>query len=146
MNSRRKAREIALQFLYQWDLRGDDVLPELDDLLVKDRREPEVAEYVKTLVRGTIEHRAAIDERISAAAEHWRIERMAVVDRTLLRMGTFEMAYRGGDVPPKVAINEAIELAKRFSTEQSGAFVNGVLDRVRRGIEPPAATTPPAAT
>jgi transcription antitermination factor NusB len=143
VNHRRKAREIALAFLYQWDVRGDEILPELDDLLVKDRREPEVADYVKTLVRGTIEHRAAIDARISEAAEHWRIERMAVVDRTLLRMGTFEMAHCKGDVPPKVAINEAIELAKRFSTEQSGAFVNGVLDRVRRGIEasPPAAPT-----
>jgi transcription antitermination factor NusB len=134
MNARRKAREIALAFLYQWDLRGDEVLPEFDDLLVKDRREPEVADYVKTLVRGTIEHRAEIDKRISEAAEHWRIERMAVIDRNVLRMATYEMEFRKDDVPPKVAINEAIELAKRFSTDQSGAFVNGVLDRVRRGI------------
>lgn len=134
MNHRRKAREIALAFLYQWDVRGDEVLPELDDLLVKDRREPEVAEYARTLVRGTVEHRDAIDQKLSEAALHWRIERMAVVDRNLLRMATFEMAYRGEDVPPKVAINEAIELAKRFSTEQSGAFVNGVLDRVKRGL------------
>jgi transcription antitermination factor NusB len=134
VNPRRKAREIALAFLYQWDLRGDEVLPELDDLLVKDRREPDVADYVKALVHGTIEHRTAIDARISEAAEHWRIERMAVVDRNVLRMATYEMAHRD-DVPPKVAINEAIELAKRFSTDQSGAFVNGVLDRVRRGIE-----------
>lgn len=135
MNSCRKAREIALAFLYQWDMRGDEVLPELDDLLVKDRREPDVADYVKTLVNGTIEHRVAIDKRISEAAEHWRIERMAVIDRNVLRMATYEMAYRKDDVPPKVAINEAIELAKRFSTDQSGAFVNGVLDRVKRGIE-----------
>ena len=134
MNSRRKAREIAIAFLYQWDLRGDEVLPELDDLLVKDRREPEVAQYVKLLVNGTIEHRADIDALITAAAEHWRIERMAVVDRNILRMATFEMSYRKEDVPPKVAINEAIELAKRFSTGESGAFVNGVLDRVKRGL------------
>lgn len=136
MNPRRKAREIALAFLYQWDVRGDEVLPELDELLVKDRREPDVADYVKILVRGTIEKRAEIDKRISDAAEHWRIERMAVVDRNVMRMATFEMAFRGEDVPAKVAINEAIELAKRFSTEQSGAFVNGVLDRVRRGLLP----------
>lgn len=134
MNSRRKAREIALAFLYQWDLRGDEVLPELDDLLVKDRREPEVAEYVKILVRGTIEKREEIDKMISEAAEHWRIQRMAVVDRNVLRMATWEMAFRKEDVPPKVAINEAIELAKRFSTADSGAFVNGVLDRVKRGL------------
>jgi transcription antitermination factor NusB len=136
VNPRRKAREIALAFLYQWDVRGDEVLPELDELLVKDRREPDVADYVKILVRGTIEKRAEIDKRISDAAEHWRIERMAVVDRNVMRMATFEMAFRGEDVPAKVAINEAIELAKRFSTEQSGAFVNGVLDRVRRGLLP----------
>jgi transcription antitermination factor NusB len=134
VNLRRKAREIALQFLYQWDLRGDDILPELDDLLVKDRREADVAEYVKVLVRGTIEQKAEIDRRISEAAEHWRIERMAVVDRNILRMATFEMAFTKGDVPPKVAINEGIELAKRFSTAESGAFVNGVLDRIRRGL------------
>lgn len=134
MNDRRKAREIAIAFLYQWDVRGDEVLPELDDLLVKDRREPEVAEYVKLLVRGTIEKREEIDRRITEAAEHWRIERMAVVDRNILRMATWEMEFRKEDVPPKVAINEAIELAKRFSTEQSGAFVNGVLDRVKRGL------------
>ena len=134
MNSRRKAREIALAFLYQWDLRGDEVLPELDDLLVKDRREPEVAEYVKILVRGTIERREEIDKMISEAAEHWRIQRMAVVDRNVLRMAAWEMAFRRQDVPPKVAINEAIELAKRFSTADSGAFVNGVLDRVKRSL------------
>ena len=135
MNPRRKAREIALTFLYQWDVRGPDALPEMDELLLKDRREPEVADYVKTLVNGTIEHREEIDRRISEAAEHWRIERMAVLDRNVMRMATFEMAFRKDDVPPKVAINEAIELAKRFSTGESGAFVNGVLDRVKRGIE-----------
>jgi len=143
VNSRRKAREIALTFLYQWDVRGPDVLPEMDDLLVKDRREPDVADYVRTLVNGTIEHRAEIDRRISEAAEHWRIERMAVLDRNVMRMATFEMAYRKDDVPPKVAINEAIELAKRFSTGESGAFVNGVLDRIKRGLE--AEGSPPAA-
>jgi len=71
VNPRRKAREIALAFLYQWDVRGDEVLPELDDLLIKDCREPDVAEYVKILVRGTIEKREEIDKRISEAAEHW---------------------------------------------------------------------------
>lgn len=134
MKERRLAREIALAFLYQWDVRGPEVLPEMDDLLLKDRRPPEVAEYAKELVRGTIEHREAIDRHISAAAENWRIERMAVVDRNVLRMAVFEMDVRRADIPPKVAINEAIELAKRFSTAESGAFVNGILDRVRRAL------------
>ncbi len=135
MKSRRKAREIALAFLYQWDMRGEEVLPEMDDLLVRDRRPQDVADYVQTLVRGTITHHEEIDRLIGEAAEHWRIGRMALVDRNLLRMATYELGWLGDDVPLKVAINEAIELAKRFSTEQSGAFVNGVLDRIRRTLE-----------
>lgn len=135
MKSRRKAREIALAWLYQWDVRGDEVLSEMDEMLVLDRRPPDVAEYVQVLVRGTIEHVGQLDELISTAAEHWRVGRMAVVDRNILRMACFEMSRRGDEIPAKVAINEAIELGKRFSTENSGAFVNGVLDRVRRNLE-----------
>ncbi len=134
MKARRKAREIALTILYQWDVRGDEVLPEMDDLLVRDRREDDVADYVRKLVRGVVAERAAIDELLSGAAEHWALHRMAVVDRNVMRMAVFEMRSTGGDVPAKVAINEAIELAKRFGAEQSGAFVNGVLDRVRRTL------------
>ena len=134
MKGRRKAREIALAWLYQWDVRGTEVLAEMDHLLVVDRRPPEMAEYVKTLVRGTIAQQEAIDEMISKAAEHWRIQRMALVDRNVLRMACYEMGWRKDEVPPKVAINEAIELGKRFSTEHSGAFINGVLDRVRRNL------------
>lgn len=132
MKPRRKAREIALAWLYQWDVRGEDVLPEMDAMLVKDRRPPEIADYVRTLVRGTIAHRDEIDSRISEAAEHWRLERMALVDRNVLRMACYEMLWRPEEVPARVAINEAIELGKRFSTENSGAFINGVLDRIRR--------------
>ena len=135
MKDRRKAREIALTFLYQWDVRGEEVLPEMDDILVRDRRSELVADYVRLLVRGVIADCPEIDKLLADAAEHWSLHRMAVVDRNLLRMAVWEMNKRRDDVPPKVAINEAIELAKRFSTEQSGAFVNGVLDRVRRTLE-----------
>ena len=135
MKTRRKAREIALAWLYQWDMRGDEVLAEMDDMLVLDRRPPEVAAYVGVLVRGTIENNEAIDALLSGAADHWRIGRMAMVDRNVLRMATYEMSWRRDEIPAKVAINEAIELGKRFSTENSGAFVNGVLDRVRRNLE-----------
>jgi N utilization substance protein B len=134
MKSRRKAREIALAWLYQWDVRGADVLPEMDEMLVLDRRPPEVADYVQALVRGTIEHIAEFDALVTEAAEHWRVARMAIVDRNILRMACYEMSQRGEEIPPKVAINEAIELGKRFSTENSGAFINGVLDRVRRNL------------
>jgi len=131
---RRKAREIALTFLYQWDVRGEEVLPEMDEILVRDRRVPEVADYCRLLVRGVVAESREIDRLLSEAAEHWSLHRMALVDRNILRMAVWEMRRKDGDVPPKVAINEAIELAKRFSTEQSGAFVNGVLDRVRRTL------------
>lgn len=132
MKARRKAREIALTFLYQWDVRGDEVLPEMADVLRRDRRTPDVVEYVNTLVHGTIQRREEIDRRISDAADHWSVDRMAVVDRNVLRLAIYEMCWLADPVPAKVAINEAIELGKRFSTAQSGAFVNGVLDRVRR--------------
>ena len=85
-------------------------------------------------MNGTIREKAAIDVLISAAADHWTIDRMASLDRNVLRMAVYEMDKQRIDVPPKVAINEAIELAKRFSTENSGAFVNGVLDRIRRSL------------
>lgn len=134
MKHRRKAREIALTFLYQWDVRGEEVLPEMDEILVRDRRVPEVADYVRLLVRGVIADSREIDRLLSDAAEHWSLHRMAVVDRNVLRMAVWEMRRADHDVPAKVAINEAIELAKRFSTEQSGAFVNGVLDRIRRTL------------
>ena len=134
MKHRRKAREIALTFLYQWDVRGEEVLPEMDEILVRDRRLPEVADYCRLLVRGVVSESREIDRLLSDAAEHWSLHRMALVDRNILRMAVWEMRRQDGDVPPKVAINEAIELAKRFSTEQSGAFVNGVLDRVRRTL------------
>jgi transcription antitermination factor NusB len=134
MKERRKAREIALAFLYQWEVRGDEVLAEMEDVLLKDRRSEECSSYARDLVRGAIERREELDRLLSEAAEHWRIERMAAVDRNLLRMGVLELLWKREDAPPKVAINEAIELAKRFSTENSGAFVNGVLDRVRRNL------------
>jgi len=135
VKSRRKAREIALTFLYQWDMRGEEVLPEIDEILVRDRRAEDVSDYVKLLVAGVIAEHDDIDKRISDAAEHWSLHRMALVDRNILRMAIWEMGWRRDDIPAKVAINEAIEMAKRFSTEQSGAFVNGVLDRVRRNME-----------
>ena len=134
MKSRRKAREIALAWLYQWDVRGPEVLDEMDEMLVLDRRPSDVADYVKDLVRGTIDHADELDAALTAAADHWRVGRMAIVDRNILRMACYEMTRQGDVVPPKVAINEAIELGKRYSTENSGAFVNGVLDRVRRNL------------
>jgi N utilization substance protein B len=95
----------------------------------------EVRDFAEALVRGTKLHEEKIDELISQYAQHWELERMAVVDRNILREGIFEILW-AGDVPPKVAINEALEVAKKFSTQESSRFINGILDRIHKELRP----------
>ncbi len=130
VTKRRLAREIALKALYQWDLLGKDVEADLPGFCRKETREVEVASFAIELVTGCVETIKTLDEHIAAAAENWDVSRMAAIDRTILRIGTYELAFRA-DIPPKVTINEAIDLAKKYSTENSGEFVNGILDKVR---------------
>ena len=130
MKKRTRSRELALQFLYQLDLLGDDLLDELPAFLRSEERDAETCRFAKRLVIGTHEHRPRIDEEIQAVAQNWQISRMAAIDRNVLRLAAFELLYCD-DIPPKVAINEAIELGKRFSTENSGAFINGILDKIK---------------
>jgi len=136
LRKRTQAREAALQVLYLLDLLGEGVLGELDAvlrwLLEPTQTDPSVAQFARALVTGTWEQRAELDRRIRSIAEHWDLDRMAVVDRSVLRLAAYELLF-GSDVPDKVAINEAIDLAKRFSTADSGAFVNGILDKIRVG-------------
>jgi N utilization substance protein B len=132
---RTKARERALQALYQIDVSASDI----DEALARFWRsfepaEREVQELAEQLVRGVHRERRAIDERIEAASTNWRVDRMARVDRNALRLAVFELLHT--DSPVKVVINEAIELGKKFGSESSGAFVNGVLDRVASGLAP----------
>jgi N utilization substance protein B len=91
--------------------------------------EPRLVEFTRELIAGVREHQPRIDEMIQGVAENWRLDRMAAIDRNILRLGAYEVLYRD-EIPPKVAINEALELAKRYSTAQSSRFVNGILDRV----------------
>jgi N utilization substance protein B len=126
---RTKARERALQALYQIDVAASDI----DEALARFWRsfepaEREVQDLAEQLVRGVHRERRSIDERIEAASTNWRVDRMARVDRNALRLAVFELVH--GDAPVKVIINEAIELGKKFGSESSGAFVNGVLDRI----------------
>lgn len=134
MGTRREARERSLTLCYELDVRGHRASEMLDDL-------PAAPDpYTERLVRGVHERRSELDAAIAAAAEHWSLERMAVVDRVLLRIGAYELAHCP-EVPRAVAISEAVELAKRYSTEESGSFVNGVLSRLAaelRGPEPEA--------
>jgi N utilization substance protein B len=126
---RTKARERALQALYQIDVAAEGI----DDALGRfwksfEPVEREVMALAEALVRGVAEHRRAIDDTIERISTNWRLDRMAKVDRNVLRLAVYELLRT--DVPVKVVINEAIELGKKFGSESSGAFVNGVLDRV----------------
>lgn len=135
MRVRTRARELALQFLYQVDLQGLAYRAEFDTFLHQALSgkpgETEATDYARRLVDGVLFHRDAIDDLLREAARNWNLERMAVVDRNALRIGCHELLYED-QIPMKVAINEAIELGKRYSTEASGAFINGILDRIRR--------------
>jgi N utilization substance protein B len=132
MASRRRARPRALQILFLWDTRrqpADEAIDAYYDTLYSEEK-PERDPFVADLVRGTVDNIAEIDDRITRHAEHWRIERMPAVDRNILRLAVYEMT-RGG-TPAPVTIDEALELARKFSGEDSVQFVNGVLDAVRR--------------
>ncbi len=135
MGARRKARECALQMLFSFDL----ARPSVDELLQTYWGEmaeatQEVQEFANELTIGTITHLSEIDERIRQRTEHWRISRMAVVDRNLLRMAVYEFLYQP-HTPKTVAINEALEIARRFSTGEATQFINGILDAIKRDLE-----------
>ncbi|MFT7677966.1 MAG: transcription antitermination factor NusB [Planctomycetota bacterium] len=130
MKKRTRARELALQFLYQVDLMGDTTLDSLAGFLTETERDAEACRYAKLLVRGTVDKREELDAEIQRVAQNWQIHRMAVIDRNVLRLAAFELLHCP-DIPPKVAINEAIELGKRYSTANSGAFINGILDKIK---------------
>lgn len=132
MRKRTRSRELALQLLYQLDARGDEAESLIEPFL--EEQEPDDTElhaFTRQLVIGTRGASEEIDAMLTAAADNWRLDRMALVDRNILRMALFEMLHLD-EVPAKVAINEAIELGKRYSTKQSGSFINGILDRIRR--------------
>jgi N utilization substance protein B len=136
MGRRRKAREVALQFLYQLELRGeDDPQPHAAEFWFQHPVDAETRVFAEALVRGAKRHQAKTDELLRQYVEHWDLERMAVVDRNILRLAIYEMLW-GEDVPSKVAINEAIEIAKKFGTAESSRFINGVLDRIHKELRP----------
>jgi N utilization substance protein B len=130
MTRRSRGREVALQVLYQVEQNSGipavEIRRFIERRLLEDRK---LCEFTEGLVDGVKEHQAQIDAMISQVAENWRLDRMAAIDRNILRLGAYEMLFRP-EVPGKVAINEALELAKRYSTAQSSRFVNGILDRV----------------
>jgi len=135
VRKRTRSREIALQMLYQVDARGNEALADFDSALERESSgDTDLARFARELVEGTLEMRTGIDKIVSDAAQNWHLSRMAILDRNILRMAVYEMLYVD-DIPAKVSINEAIELGKRYSTQQSGSFINGILDRIRREQE-----------
>ncbi|MBV8231963.1 MAG: transcription antitermination factor NusB [Planctomycetaceae bacterium] len=131
MTRRTRGREIALQVLYQTEqnpgLPREEVRRFIERRLFGDRK---LCEFAAALIAGVQAHQPQIDRLISEVAENWRLDRMAAIDRNILRLGAYEMLFCP-DVPAKVAINESLELAKRYSTAQSSRFVNGILDRLQ---------------
>ena len=130
MKKRTRAREMALQFLYQIDQCGVQKLEDLEEFLDTEDADAGARNHARRIIEGYVDHADAIDGEIRSVAKNWELSRMAMVDRNVLRVGTWELLHCE-EVPPKVAINEAIELGKRFSTQNSGAFINGILDKIK---------------
>ena len=129
MSRRSRAREVVLQVLYQHDLNPDqDVDIRQQFVNARLNRQEGLIEFAQSLLDGVIGHRDEIDEQLKKIAENWKLDRMARIDRNILRLGAYEILF--ADTPDRVAINEAIELAKRYGNEQSSQFVNGILDRL----------------
>jgi len=129
MGARSTAREAALQMLFALDASANDVDRTIYDFWRETPGDPEGKAYANELVSGVVSVIDELDHRITEASAHWRVDRMTRVDRNVLRLGVYELVYRT-EVPRAVALDEAVELAKRFGAEESGAFVNGVLDKV----------------
>jgi N utilization substance protein B len=129
MGARRKARELALQMLFQHDMSGnapDMIVTTFDDL---QKSKPNTREFAVRIFQGTVNHMTEIDDMIQAQAENWRLSRMAVVDRNIIRMSVYEFMHEN-DTPKLVIIDEAIEIAKKFGTQKSSQFINGILDGI----------------
>ena len=129
MGARRKARELALQMLFQHDMSGNEpdmIITTFEDL---QKSKPNTREFATKIFRGTVDHLSEIDDMIQAQAENWRLSRMAVVDRNIIRMSVYEFLHES-DTPKLVIIDEAIEIAKKFGTQKSSQFINGILDGI----------------
>jgi N utilization substance protein B len=133
MGKRRSSRELALKFLYQFELNGGDLDEQIKLFLERNSSQEDVANFMKELVVSLIDKMEEIDEIIQKFSDHWILDRMTVIDRNILRMGACELLFNFS-TPPKVVINEAIDIAKKYGNEDSPEFVNGILDKVYKEI------------
>ncbi len=134
MGKRRKARESALQILYELEFDSSDVDGTIDRFWREKKAPQEIREYSRWLVRGIQAHREEIDEALQSISTNWRISRMALIDRNILRLAAFEL-LESDSLAPAIVINEAIEIAKKYSSLEAATFVNGILDALRKKIQ-----------
>ena len=135
MDPRTKARQLVMQALFQLDVQGSALMAELNDFFVENSPEDNVRKLASEWTKGAWTNVAACDELIASAAIKWKLSRLSMVDKSILRLAVYQLKFCA-DIPPKVAINEAIELAKVFGTDKSPGFVNGVLDGVLKKLQP----------
>jgi N utilization substance protein B len=131
MGKRRKARESTLQILFQLEFNDSQLDKTISQFLENKKADKEEKELCTRLICGIVANQAEIDKIIQSASQHWRISRMAIVDKNILRMAAYEMLY-DKDLAPAIIINEAIEIAKKYSSEQSATFINGILDALNK--------------
>ena len=134
MDKRTRARELAVQGLYQLEVQGSDVLNSLAEFFTENDFHPAVCKLASEWTKGTWENLAVCDELIADSTIKWQLSRLSIVDKSILRLAVYQLKFCP-DIPPRVAINEAIELAKKFGTDKSPAFVNGVLDAVLKKMK-----------
>ena len=134
MGKRRRAREEALKIIYQYDLSREDIEEILQSYWSHNSLSGDIVSFADEIVKGTVEHMKEIDQTIEKHAENWSLERIGMVEKAVLRIAIYELIYRD-DIPPKVSINEAIEIERKFGSEDSTSFINGILDKVKRDME-----------
>jgi len=133
MRKRTQARECALKILYQIEIHHEEAAEVLGRFWEHQSEDDDVRRYAEKIVTGMIERIGEIDQKIEAVAMNWKLKRMAILDRNILRLGAYEILFTD-DIPPKVAINEAVNMAKKYSQADSGKFVNGILDKLAGGL------------
>ena len=141
MCSRRKGRELALQFMYGFELNQYELPQMLDNFWSLNSGKKDARWFAEKLINGTLEHMEDIDGLIVQHTLNWNLDRIAIIDRNILRLTAYELLYCD-DIPPVVSINEAVDIAKKYSTPESGGFVNGVLDKLRKVLENEDQTNP----
>lgn len=135
MGFRRRSREIALQVLFQAEFTPNlSVEAALDLYLENFEADSEIKDFAQVLVAGVWEHKKVIDDLIQAHSQNWKVHRMAIVDRNILRVAVFELNFLTNEVPSNVVIDEAIEIGRRFGSQESSAFINGVLDNISKNL------------